>query len=412
MELKIKYSYSYFIYPYVVKEEKFNGYMQRLLKNRRCTLKLFEKRKNASMYNYFLPTIRDYMFRSFGFAESNYKAFNSLGMTVQSNMLSQTPCTIFEYNMGHDVQAKTEEDGIFFKIEKIELICFNTGICFLVLKTNIEDTNKFSDLLNFNYKFRDINSEANEGLSSSKIKIQTGTFSDIKKLSELIKELTGSTASSKKIDIDTNRFLIYSYACIDQEYWNDRHEFIEIEKEFFKFANVLNSEFNSSFDNERLSTINLGKYIKIGISSAGMNLIASSINTVNYTNLPFQFENEYFYTYIFSLYKKLYIKKLISEFQSKKKAVHTKEKFINFTNDIWIHEITNDDNGILIYKELEKVLDLSETYEKAKRHYDLLYKDFRVKDNEKFNKIILILLIISVIGNIINFYILYKLRYY
>ena len=87
--------------------------------------------------------------------------------------------------------------------------------------------------MNFNFKFRDINSEVKDNLSYNKIKLQTGTFNDIKKLSELIRELTWNLVESKKIDIDINRFLTYSYVCIDQEYWNSTHDFSEIEKEFF-----------------------------------------------------------------------------------------------------------------------------------------------------------------------------------
>ncbi len=115
MELKIKYHYSYFIYPYIIKTEKYNKYMQKLLKNNKCTLKVFEKRANFSMYNYFLPTVREYMFKSFGFGESNTRVFNSMGIKLKANMLSQTPCTIFEYDLGEDVQAKTgeEERNIF-----------------------------------------------------------------------------------------------------------------------------------------------------------------------------------------------------------------------------------------------------------------------------------------------------------
>lgn len=410
MELKMKYHYSYFIYPYVVKEEKYNKYIQKLLKNNKCSLKISERRKNFSMYNYFLPTVREYMFKSFTFADSNMRVFNSFGIKLKANILSQMPCTIFEYDLGQDIQAKAgEEDGIFFKIQKIEIICFNTGICFLVLKTNIEETDRFSDLLNFNFRFRDINSEVKDNLGYNKIKLQTGTFSDIKKLSELIKELTWNPVESKKIDIDINRFLTYSYVCIDQEYWNSTHDFAEIEKEFFKFANVLQSEFNSSFNNDRLKTVNLGNYIKVGISNAGVNLITSSINTVNYTNLPFDFENEYFYTYIFALYQKFYLSKLLNEFKNAKKVTEVKEKFIKFTNDIWIHEITNNDNGILIYKEAFKVLDLENLYEKVKRQYDIAYKDSNVRHNEKVNKIILSLLIISLIVNVINFIALYRL---
>lgn len=339
-----------------------------------------------------------------------WECLTLFGTKLKANILSQTPCTIFEYDLGQDIQAKAgEEDGIFFKIQKIEIICFNTGICFLVLKTNIEETDRFSDLLNFNFKFRDINSEVKDNLSYNKIKLQTGTFNDIKKLSELIRELTWNPVESKKIDIDINRFITYSYVCIDQEYWNSTHDFSEIEKEFFKFANVLQSEFNSSFNNDRLKTVNLGNYIKVGISNAGVNLITSSINTVNYTNLPFDFENEYFYTYIFALYQKFYLSKLLSEFKNAKRVTEVKEKFIKFTNDIWIHEITNNDNGILIYKEAFEVLELKNIYEKVKRQYDIAYKDSNVRHNEKLNKVILCLLIISLIVNIINFIALYRL---
>lgn len=411
MELKMKYHYSYFLYPFVVKKERYNKYMQRLLRNSKCTLKVVEKRRNFSMYNYFLPTVREYMFKSFGFASENLKAFDALDTKLKANMLEKNPCTTFEYNLEQDIQAKTgDEDGIFFKIQKIEIICFNTGICFLILKTNIEETDNFSDLLNFNYMFRDINSEVNDNFGYNKIKLQTDTFSDVKKLSELIYELTESPVDAKKIDIDVNRFLTYSYVCLDQEYWNENKNFKEIEKEFFKYANVLNSEFNSSFNNVRLKTVELGNYIRVGVSGSGVNLITSSINTVNYTMLPFEFENEYFYTYIFALYEKFYIKLLLNEFKYKKKAVETKKRFINFTNDIWIHEITNNDNGILIYKEMKEVLDLEELYEKTKKQYDLAYKDFRVRDNERVNRIILVLLIISLIINIINFIAVFKTK--
>ena len=42
--------------------------------------------------------------------------------------------------------------------------------------------------------------------------------------------------------------------------------------------------------------------------------MASDINTDNYTKLPFEYENKYLYHYIFNIYKKIYLKKLIYEF--------------------------------------------------------------------------------------------------
>ncbi|MCI9365576.1 MAG: hypothetical protein HFJ54_02970 [Clostridia bacterium] len=141
-----------------------------------------------------------------------------------------------------------------------------------------------------------------------------------------------------------------------------------------------------------------------------MNLITSSINTVNYTNLPFEFENEYFYTYIFKLYEKFYLYKILDEFKASIKVPKVKEKLLNFTNDIWVHEITNSDNGILMYKEISESLELNKIYEKAKRQYDLVYKDFRVRKNEIANKVIFTILIISLAINIINFVALIRLK--
>ena len=68
-------------------------------------------------------------------------------------------CNIFKYNFKTKVQGKVDDnEGIFFNIDKIEIICFDTGVCFLSIKTDIENSEKFSDLLNFNYRFKDINS--------------------------------------------------------------------------------------------------------------------------------------------------------------------------------------------------------------------------------------------------------------
>ena len=35
MELMTKYEYTYFIYPYIIDEKKYNSYLQKLLKNKK-----------------------------------------------------------------------------------------------------------------------------------------------------------------------------------------------------------------------------------------------------------------------------------------------------------------------------------------------------------------------------------------
>lgn len=108
MELKMKYHYSYFIYPYVIKESSYNKYVQGLLRNEKCTPRFFEREKDLSVYNYFLPTIRDYMFKSFGIGRLENTYRSKLDNKLRENVFKSSPCVMFEYNIGIDAQAKTE----------------------------------------------------------------------------------------------------------------------------------------------------------------------------------------------------------------------------------------------------------------------------------------------------------------
>ncbi len=200
MELKTKYQYTYFIYPYIINENKYDKYILKLLNRKDIKVRFFEKERDLDIYSYFLPTIKEFMFQGFEFNKEKINKFEKFNKEMQTILLSKYACTIFEYNIETEFQGKAgEEEGIFFKIQKIELICFNTGICFLVIKTNIEDSNEFIDVLNFNYKFRDIYSEFKELKEYENIRLQTTTFGDVKKLKDLIRELTGNVRRCKKI---------------------------------------------------------------------------------------------------------------------------------------------------------------------------------------------------------------------
>ena len=161
MELMTKYQYTYFIYPYIIDEKQYKKYLQDLLRNKKCKLRIFDKQKDIHLYTYFLPNIRDYMFWSFETSNIGLKNFNKLDSTVKSTLLAEHDCNIFNYEIKENLQGKVDVDsGIFFEISEIKIICYKTGVCFLVFKTNLENTKNFSDVLNFNYKFREINSIA------------------------------------------------------------------------------------------------------------------------------------------------------------------------------------------------------------------------------------------------------------
>ena len=145
MELKTNYQYTYFIYPFVIKDDKYKEYILKMLKDKNCNLKIFEKEKDSKLYQYFLPKTREFLFSSFRYENTNIT--KSENLLKKAKQLSKNPCNIFEYKIENDIQGKIDKtDGIFFTIRKIEIICFKTGICFLTIKTNIDDYTKFSNM--------------------------------------------------------------------------------------------------------------------------------------------------------------------------------------------------------------------------------------------------------------------------
>lgn len=402
MELKINYQYTYFIHPFVIKENKYQKYLLNLLKDKKFNLKLFEKGKNFDLYKYFSPKAAEILFSNVIYSKLKLKKLEELPDDTKVAILSKYPCVMFEYNLEEDIQGKTDDRGIFFKIQKIEVICFNTGICFLCMKTNIEDIQSFSDVLNFNYKFRDIK-QGNSLKNYDKIYLQAGTFNDVNKLTEFIKNLTGSDIETRRLDIDTERFLTYSYICIDREAWNANKNFEDIEHSFIKYANFLPSDNSTDLENEESSVLSKWKYAKLSISKQGVALFTSSADINNFTSLPDKYENEYLYTYVLNLYKKIYLKKLEVEFKRTSNLKASRRKFIEFTKNLWIQEITDDDIGSSINDKLFDVFELDRLYYEIKTKYDVLYKELNIEKNTKAIIAVSVILVISLIFNILNY---------
>lgn len=407
MELKTNYQYTYFVHPFAVKENKYQKYILKLLKDRRCNLKRFEKEKDLDIYKFFTPKVREFMFSSFSLPENKLKKMEELPVETRATLISEFDCSIFEYNFGKDVQGKTKDDdtGIFFRIQKIEVICFKTGICFLAIKTTIENTEEFADILNFNYKFRDIKQE--EILSGyDNIKIQVENFSNVEMFSDFIRNIIGSNVESMKLGIDTERFLTYSYVCVDSSAWNKDNQFSEIKSQYSKYANILKADSNIEFEKDEAITITKWKYAKLGITKNATTLFTSTAEMNNYTILPSEFENQYFYTYILNLYKILYLKKINLELKTKQDLKNTRKRFVNFTRNLWIQEVTEDEIGNTLEHHYKKVFEIENIYYQIKDKYDVIYKDSNIEKNSKSTTIIAIILVISLLLNILNFIVL------
>ena len=405
MELKMNYQYTYFIYPFIIKENMYKSYIEKLLKNKNYRLKTFEKEKDCKLYEYFLPSARKILFSSFSSEKSNQA--EELSVEKKAKILSKNKCNIFEYNLGTDIQAKVDDKkGIYFKVRKIEIICFDTGICFLCIKTYLEDESTFSDLLNFNYKFKDSYFQTSELKEYEKIRIQENMFSNAETFNEFIENIAGTKIEMKNFNINDERFITYSYLCIDQSAWNNDQDFQEIEHYFIKYANNLSAYNNINFDQNSVEKISKLKYAKIGLTKSSISLFASNYNMNNYTVLPYEFENQYFYTYILNLYKKIYLKSINYKYKEGKNIKKIMQEFTKFTKEIWMHEITEDTIGTELNNKLEDVLELEKLYNEVKCKYDILYKDLNMKKNVKVNLIILVILIFYLIINIYNLIIL------
>ena len=409
MELKTKYQYTYFLHPYTIEEGKYEKYILKLLKDKKSTYKIFEKEKDLDIYNFFLPNIREYLFPTFELRGEKLKNFESLDLSVKSKKIASEPVAYFTYDLGDNIQGKVgTENGIFFKIEGIEIICFQTGICFFAMKTHLENTNNFTDVLDFNYRFKDINSEFLSLKNYENIKIQTDMFQDMEDISEFINQITGiSKKTPNQIGEFTNsQFYTYSYVCLESNQWNEKNSFSNTDSNFLRFANVLPSNYNSDFDKENLEhnlqIIEKYKYVKTTLSNTSSNIICSGIDTYNYTKLPYEYENQYFYTYMFYLYKTIFLRKLNMEFKYYDKIVKMRQKFIKFTKDIWNKEITLNDTGSLYCRTLNQTLDLYELYAEIKNKYEVIYKELNIEKNNNYYSIIVILLIFSLMFNTIN----------
>ena len=124
--------------------------------------------------------------------------------------------------------------------------------------------------------------------------------------------------------------------------------------------------------------------------------------------MPTEFENEYFYIYILSLYLKVYLKQLDSEFKKGNNIKETRKKFIDFTKKVWIQEITSSDIGSLFYTYVKEALEIEKMYNDVKNKYNILYNELKIEKNEKMSGAIILVLIATLIFNIVNFILYFK----
>ncbi len=100
------------IYPYIIAGDEMAHYYESLL-NDEFKVKIFDKKKNKDIYEYFLPLIRSYMFWTFNLRNEKLVEFNDMKNEMKSAVCLQYQCNIFEK-------------------KGTQIICFENGISFLI----------------------------------------------------------------------------------------------------------------------------------------------------------------------------------------------------------------------------------------------------------------------------------------
>lgn len=168
-------------------------------------------------------------------------------------------------------------------------------------------------------------------------------------------------------------------------------------------VNILPADSSRDYEYEKIEVFSKWKYAKLGLTKLGMMLFSSSSDINNYTILPEEYENQYFYTYIFNLYKKIYLKKMERELRDTIKIKKRRKKFVEFTKNLWVQEITEDETGTLLNDRLQKVFELDKLYSEVKSKYDIFYKEMNIEKERKSTIIMAIVLGISLVLNVLNF---------
>ena len=108
------------------------------------------------------------------------------------------------------------------------------------------------------------------------------------------------------------------------------------------------------------------------------------------------------------MYKKIYLKRIELQLKDQRQVRKARKKFIDFTKNLWIRELTDDEIGTMVNHRVGEILELEKLYAQVKNKYDILYKDLNIEKNKTSTIIIGVVLAASLIFNILNFIVLMR----
>ena len=422
-EEKFKYQYTYHILPYIY-EGRYDEYMTRLLKDTNIIEYRYDKIKNLEIFSYFKKDILESMFYEFP-----YKETEKLSIQKKVNKLLKYESVTFEYDiidkeknkisMNDIVRVAGNEEynnnkknrgNIKFDIEDFKIIVFKSGIAFIILKTVLINTRYISDVMDFNYRFKSILSKRDiiKKLDNIEICLLGDEVNGFEKLKQIILNYIGKNKNNKILE-NNEEFYTFSYLCMDNIYINEENNKNILKNIYLKYSRILQSSYDTEgLDEETIVSKNMTeiKDTNIGITKISSMLLCSGIDPFNFTVLPRDYETKMLYTYIITLYQKLFLvmisKELTSENNKKQKLGRI--KFNDFISKMWYNEITLSEKGSIYYEYLKKILEINKTFDETQLKYKLIFRYNKTSKSNIFYKIMGMIGIISIGLNIYQYF--------
>ena len=422
-EEKFKYQYTYHILPYIY-EGRYDEYLTRLLKDTNIIEYRYDKIKNLEIFSYFKKDILESMFYEFP-----YKETEKISIQKKVNKLLKYESVTFEYDIidkeknkismndivrvaGNEEYNNNEKDkgNIKFDIEDFKIIVFKSGIAFIILKTVLINTRYISDVMDFNYRFKSILSKRDiiKKLDNIEICLLGDEVNGFEKLKQIILNYVGKNKNNKILE-NNEEFCTFSYLCMDNIYIDEENNKNILKNIYLKYSRILQSSYDTEgLDEETIVSKNMTeiKDTNIGITKISSMLLCSGIDPFNFTVLPRDYETKMLYTYIITLYQKLFLvminKELTSENNKKQKLGRI--KFNDFISKMWYNEITLSEKGSIYYEYLKKILEINKTFDETQLKYKLIFRYNKTNKSNIFYKIMGMIGIISIGLNIYQYF--------
>lgn len=403
MQIKAKYQYTHFIYPFVVDNNKYVYFIESILKKRKdWNLVMHEYRSDEESYDFFLPYMRKFIFPTLFWEKEYIKKIKKQGVFRSSLELSKLSCLTFKYNISRIRKGSiTDYDGksINFDISDIKLICFEGGICFIDIKTQIDDNSEyieFDKILDFNHYFRNLTPKI-KGNATNRI-VQNSKNVNIPKF---IRDVAEEFESKSLDKMFYDKMFTYSYVCVDG--WNEEKDFINMQNEFYKFQYVMHSKssaiFNNDFSKLKENTYSRWKYSMFGFSRESGVVFVSDKEKYNITRMPYNFEKRYLYMLLISLYQRISLINFSQDLmkQDKNAIKDLKKQLTQFTNSSWFGQVTNSEHGMDIWKAWQEAFGLDELYNEVHKEY-LEYYDYVVSNSQsRISSILMIFYVVNIV---------------